>query len=748
MSDAQPPLDAIEASRLTEFARACKAAARAVVLYPAGHPAIVATIGRIVHVTSAANLPAPMRIMVLARTLQIGGRSPARPDASLAELAELLHDHLIGELTINAGGDADAWRTFLLLLGRSPQDVRAEGGIARLWSTTAGTHLELREIDYAEVLRERRGGDSAVWEDIIASCLQGDGSYDIDDETSKILLEIAGDETQLGNLFVELEARAAEDQTAGARAGAVLRLLQGIVRAAKRANPEGMDSVLRNMASAVGRLSAEMMVALLGHTDNGTGDAAGVVDALVTRMTPQTIAGFIARHVDSKGSSLDRVAQAFHTLVRTDDQRQRLLALAHDEAARSPFGSTEGFEDVWNHVAEKLITSYSDEPFVSDSYARELSGSRSQAITIDQINDDPPDRLRGWLATVATSELRRLDLTLLLDLLRMERDDVRWGTLMPPVVALLEDLLLVGDFDALTTLMSVLTTAAQQESPPGRRQHALVAIDLLAAGAMMRHLATHLATIDDSQFERVKAMCTSLGEAMVRPIAEAISTDISERVRDRLTSVLIAFGPAGRRQVERLKSSQNPAVRRTALYLLRELGGHEALPELTELLGDRSQQIQREAFRAILNLGSDRAFEVLQRALTSASLQSRVAIMKALTSVRDERAAPMLGFILARVDHKGPLGPLYLSAIEALGALKDPQGVSALNEALYRGEWWAPRRTAHLRATAAAALARIGTTDAVEALESALASGPRGVRSAVRSHVAIARARRETEVRA
>ena len=214
---------------------------------------------------------------------------------------------------------------------------------------------------------------------------------------------------------------------------------------------------------------------------------------------------------------------------------------------------------------------------------------------------------------------------------------------------------------------------------------------------MMRHLTTHLATMDDPQFERVKTMCTSLGEVLVRAIAETISTDISERVRDRLTSVLIAFGPAGRRQVERLKSSQNPAVRRTALFLLRELGGQEALPELTELLSDRSPQIQREAFRAILSLGSERAFEVLQRALTGGSVESRVAIMKTLTAVRDERAAPMLGYILAHVDHKGPLRPLYLSAIETLGALKDPQGISGLKEALYRGEWWAPRRTAHLR---------------------------------------------------
>jgi len=42
------PLAADETARLIDFARACKAAARAVLLYPAGHPAIAATLGVVV----------------------------------------------------------------------------------------------------------------------------------------------------------------------------------------------------------------------------------------------------------------------------------------------------------------------------------------------------------------------------------------------------------------------------------------------------------------------------------------------------------------------------------------------------------------------------------------------------------------------------------------------------------------------------------------------------------------------------
>ncbi len=591
-AEAPEPLAPEEAQRLTEFARACKAAARAVTLYPATHPTIVATLGRIAQLTSAQSLAAPLKITVLPQELRVNGRAPARPDAAIGELASLLHDRLIGELTINPGGDVDAWRNFLLLLGRSSDDIRQEGGIARLWSTTAGSHLEIREIDYADVLRER--GRGRIVDNILASFLQGDSGPEFDEEATKLLLEIARDEQQLGDLFVALESRGAEDQSSQAKAVAVVRMLQSIVKTVRHARPEETDGVLRNLAGAVGRLSPELMVSLLAHADTATTETANTIGAVVTRMTNQTIAGFIARNAGGDDSSINRVAQAFHTLVREDEQRQRMIALAHDEAAASPFGSTEGFEDVWGRVAERLLTSYSDKAYVSNTYARELSTTRTQAVTVDQISDDPPERVSAWLATVQTSELRKLDLALLLDLLGIEEDDRRWGTLMRPVVALLEDLMLVGDFDAAATLLAVVMESSKPGHPKERRQHALIAIDMLVSGSMMRHIVAHVATMDNAQFDRVKAMCVSLGEELVRPIAETISTDVSDRVRDRLSMILVAFGQAGRRHVERLKNSDNPAVRRTAIMLLREFGGEEALPELTELLRDRSPQIQRE----------------------------------------------------------------------------------------------------------------------------------------------------------
>src|SRR5439155_22608695 len=227
-------------------------------------------------------------------------------------------------------------------------------------------------------------------------------------------------------------------------------------------------------------------------------------------------------------------------------------------------------------------------------------------------------------------------------------------------------------------LLTIIVREAAGDGTRDHRQHATTATDMLVAGSMMRHIVTHLASIDDAQFERVKALCVSLGEVLVRPLAEALSVESRPRTRERLTAILLAFGVVARRTIERLKSSQNPLVRRTAIQMMREFGGSDALPDLTELLDDNEPQVQREAVRAILNIGTEKAFQILEQALTTGTTQSRDAIMQSISVVRDERATPLFAYIIEHVDHRGPLAAVYLSAIESLGALKDPAGIAPL----------------------------------------------------------------------
>ena len=66
--------------------------------------------------------------------------------------------------------------------------MRADGGIKHLWATAGGPSIEIEEIDYAEVLREKQGV-AATAEQIIAAALAG-APLELDDSGMRLLLDI------------------------------------------------------------------------------------------------------------------------------------------------------------------------------------------------------------------------------------------------------------------------------------------------------------------------------------------------------------------------------------------------------------------------------------------------------------------------------------------------------------------------------------------------------------------------------
>jgi len=728
------PMPAEQAATLAEFARAAKASARAVTLYPATHPAIQASLGRIVG--SAARLAAggEVTLTIHPDRIVIDGRTPAKPDPAIAELAELLHTRLIGSLKIESDADAADWHAFLMLLSKSAEELMAQGGIGRTWAASGRSHFEIREIDYGEVLRERGRGEEAEWDRIIANCLQGEAA-DLDEDTLAMLLELTGDPERFGDFLARLQDAGGAETKVGARAAALLRVIRGLIDEVNRRSPERLDVMLRSVAQSTSRLTPEMMLAVLSERDRPAGEGA-MVGQIVDRMSDRTIASFVARNVIAERGATGRLAMAFEALVPDADRRTGVLDAAREEVAASPLGDESGFSELWQNAASMLMN-YSDKPYVSADYARELSEARTQAVEVERVSDDPPERIQAWLATVAEDSMRQLDLQLLLDLLRLESDPAAWRAIVDVAITQIERLALLGDARSARQLVDAI---AREIGPDGRellRPAAAAAIEQILAGPLVRHIALQLRKVDDKEVEAFTALCHTLGPAVVRGLAEGLATEENNRAVRRLRELLVSFGAAGRQAVEQLKNSRNPAVRRTAIDLLRVFGGREALPELASMLDDADTQVQRDAIRAIVQIATDEAYAVLERALQG---KTRDAIVEQLISLRDDKAVPLLCHVLNHTKPRGQMANVHVGVIDALGGLSaHPQAAETLKRVLYSGSWWAPFRTSALRNAAAQALRRMGGPEAAAVLEEAAARGPRGVRNAARAQVGMVR---------
>ena len=731
------PMSAERSGLLAEFARACKAAARAVSLYPGAHPAIGGSLSRLVSAAGPLTSDGRVVCAVHPDRLAIEGEAPVRPDPAIGELAALLHERLIGELTIQREADAEDWRALLLLLARAPEDLLVEGGIGSAWAGSGRSHFEIREIDYAEVLRERAGGEKAQWDRIIALCLQGDTSG-LDDRALSTLIDSLSDPQRFGDLLEHFQkSEAVETVSVSMRVAALLQLMRTALEAAKARNPAAAEQALQTMADSCARLTPEMMLAMLGSRQSSNAADAHMANDLMERMSDQTVASFVARSVTVEKGATERLAHALEVLVPEAERKGRILELAHEEARQSEAGQQEGFEQLW-HSAADMLTSYSDASFVSEEYGKELTAARAQALEVERVSDDPPERVHAWVGTVSESALQDLDLDLLRDLLRIEEDPALWEGMATIVVGEIERRTLNGDAPSAHALAEALVKETTAEGRPELRAAATRSLERLAAGPVVKHVGASLRKVEDVEVEFLNRLCHTMGAGVVRPLAELLAVEEHPKATRRLRELLLGFGAAGRQSVEKLKNSPNPAVRRTAIDLLRAFGGQEALPELVSMLNDADLQVQRESIRAIVQIGTNNAYAVLQRALVSKSA-TRETVLQELLGLRDDKAAPLLCYVLRQTQPTGRFLKVHIDMIDALGNLRGhPESIRTLKHVLYSGSIWTPFKTAALRRAAASALKHIGSDDATAVLDDAIAKGPRGVRKAAKAQVGTA----------
>jgi len=297
---------------------------------------------------------------------------------------------------------------------------------------------------------------------------------------------------------------------------------------------------------------------------------------------------------------------------------------------------------------------------------------------------------------VTDEAVRGLDLALIQDLLRIEDEPSAWQAIASVAADEVERRTLLGD---ITTAQALLDMLVAERSDSGRaplRPPAELALNKLAGGPIIRHIVFHLRKVEDADVEPLSRLCHTLGPSVVRPLAIALSAEENTRAIRHLRELLLGFGAAGRQSVEQLKNSPNPSVRRMAIDLLRVFGGREALPELASMLDDADPQVQRESIRAIVQIGTQEAFAILEHALVGGSA-TRDTIVQQLIGMRDDKAIPLLCYVLNHTSPSGKMLTAYAQIIEALGGLSaHKESTRTLRTILYRRQWWAPFRTAAL----------------------------------------------------
>src|SRR6185436_9731541 len=303
---------------------------------------------------------------------------------------------------------------------------------------------------------------------------------------------------------------------------ALLEMMHGLANYAAEREPAKLDAVLDKMAGAAAQMSPDMLLTLITDpppVPGGAGPRMDLGGELQARLTDEMLTKFLIDNVVKDRGASNRLATAFQTLVPDPAKQQDILAAAAEQAATF-FKDDPQFESVWTSSSEMLL-SYSDEKFVSEDYARELTTGQTQAVEVEKIGDDPPLRIRAWLSTVSDSEVRALDQQLILDLLKIETRPDGWAGVLDIAVTSIDQLVLVGDLPLASRLLEAVVAIANDASSPFTTS-AAAGVTKLVEGPMVRHLSLFLQKATDAEFEIAKRMCTNIGPSLVKPMSDTL----------------------------------------------------------------------------------------------------------------------------------------------------------------------------------------------------------------------------------
>ena len=739
MSDA-PTLSPEVSRSVLALARTLVAAARSWALYPPEHPAVRGSLDRLRNAIADANGGRIFSFGVTPDTLIVAGIAvQGRDAATIGEAAKWLHDRDILEIAFAGDVGVDALQMLLGMLSDDPRVVRRRGGPAKVWSEQGDASIALQQIDFSRVLEDREVTNPVrrkddLWRAIVNGVL--DRRKPTDEATQNRLLEISGDVVAIGELANDVIAphhTSDGSPMLTSQAAAVMAAYHHLVGIVDVLSPERRSEVMQNLAAATGQLNPHVVMQMLasgaGAAATTAGDAgpgvviAGIVDA----MDDTKVAQLLATTLAIEGQASARLATVFNTIAPDEERKSRVLSLTKHLLGETDFGRQDAFASLWSSMEELLLT-YNERPFVSQSYRAGLDhvGTRAETMAADV-----PADLAPLLETLGQDNVRRLSVILLIDLLRLERDPARAPELARDVAAMVDDLLLAGDYESARSVV----TALQEQSADAKAvtsQSCRVALDGVVTTVAFHETGELLGEMTDDEARVFADICARIGPAAAEAIKTHLESEAPTAGRTRATAILRQFGARGVSRLASLVGSGKWAAQRNVAEVLGEIGAPEAVPLLQPLLRGQDSRVITAAVRALAGIKDPAAARAVHTALRAATGDQRRAVVEALVSQRDVRVVPLLARILEESD---PFGGDHAIVLETLGALEtvgDDQAVPALRSVIRKKRFFAGKKVRAVREKGLAVLRAIKTPAAAKAIEEAATTGDRGLRKLAR----------------
>jgi hypothetical protein len=551
--------------------------------------------------------------------------------AGAADLSDELRDRGVAEVDFTPGVTTDELVTFLQVVAKDPDEIKAAGGVGALLVAEGVQNVRVTDVQL-----------TIIEEDILAP----------DEDIEAFLRQLANDPDRLSTWL------------AAASAGDSKAFAEGLGELASVVGPDGMPRLMESLSIAFMAQQQDGKDALLALAmDDGTVQA--LAEGMFRHLGADDIAGSVCDGLF--GDNMLSLSNALTHLPLQERMRQVYdqvqTMLAEGEHSGKEMHFLEHMMDVRSRVEPESALVDTDA-----MYSRIASGVHLQEEEIARLRGETQESMDHMGPATVTTMLALLDQQSDLELYSSAADNL---------AAMVPRLIEQGDVQLADRVVSELSGRREQGRLPWPEADARLGAALQSALSERATRALVKTALDDrSLVPTARDMIRKGGDVAMEPLIEeavalkADGIEVAEEILGpRLTEQLVVMAP--RAQWYQV----GPIVERLA-----KEGDARSMEAVQAALQRDDEQSRREATQGVAAAGGAGAARLLAERVNDDSTEVAIIAVKAMGKYNVQGSAKVLSDRFESIDPDDKDFLLAREIISALARLDDPDAVATLKK--------------------------------------------------------------------
>ncbi len=722
-SDFQSP--SVDTELLSSFIYELAIARRHVVAYPANHPVIDSTLGKVINLLDELILVSgELTLGVVKDALLVGDSFLDQSNPAHRHLATLLASHGIAALTITNNLTKEELLAFLQSLSVKRELVDERGGLPELMKQAGISSLQVRLIDYQafraaedeEAVAESgklpsRSAGPPLWESFVRALLEGN---------------LAEEWRELPKGPDDLEF----PQDPAAVADILNRRIQqySISRGTAKSYSHSICNFLRQIDLCSGETIREAQLRSLGSLISG-------LSPELRRQFLTSSFGYLATHQELADRFLAGIPEEIivDTLKELNARKAKLPQFMLELIGKlsSLYPGHGGQPGAKVDPAEKLRVLFQEEQldkFVPETYQKALrsivSGELSPADDLLEIEELKHTLSENFIEEQLSS--------VVLDIFDSDSGDEDCAMLQQNLADICGYFLALGDFAALVKIYDRVKRRAAA-LPDQVRDDAL---KTFAKMEFTEEVLNGLNLWGKAKYKDIGILIDRVADPFVQSLFERLATDQNMSLRRYYMERLQQIGEAAKSGAIKRLSDKRWFFVRNLVFLLRNLGDPAVVPHIRRLMSHPHPKVRQEALRTLLEFNDPDADRLLVRDLESPDHETRMAAIRLAEHCRGQGVVSRLLQVLNAGGITNPEVEMKAAVLHSLAMIGDPAALPGVERLLASRSLLRPGQLRRLKLAALHSLKQYPREYAVPLLEKLAQSGQRELQKAAMNELA------------